>query len=64
MKGYYKAVAKKLLAARYQMCRNKIGAHEVWKHLDTGVEITVSKNMKLRHAANWALKNAGIKERF
>lgn len=44
--------------------RNGKGDHEIWFSPITGIRFTVDSDIKSRHTANAALKQAGLEKKF
>ncbi|KPF68864.1 hypothetical protein IP69_11275 [Bosea sp. AAP35] len=56
---------KKILrSAGYEYYRPAKGDHEIWRHPDTKIQVSVDAGTKSRHTANQILKDAGLPKAF
>lgn len=64
MAGYTKDLKKLLLEAGCQFVRQGRGDHEIWYSPISRTNFPVDANIKSKHTANQALKQAGLKKAF
>ena len=55
---------KILRQADYRFHRSAKGDHEIWRHPETGRQVTLDAGTKSRHTANEVLKQAGLPKEF
>ncbi|MBX9910242.1 MAG: type II toxin-antitoxin system HicA family toxin [Beijerinckiaceae bacterium] len=56
---------KKILRqAGFRYERPAKGDHEIWRHPETGVQVSVDHGTRSRHTANEILKKAGLPKAF
>lgn len=48
----------------YEYDRPAKGDHEVWRHPETKIQVSVDAGTKSRHTANQVLKDAGLPKAF
>ena len=60
---FYRELTKRLSGAGYPQVSGGKGSHEKWRHLETGIQVTVPSK-PLRHMANEILKQAGLPKAF
>ncbi|WP_420100755.1 type II toxin-antitoxin system HicA family toxin [Bosea sp. (in: a-proteobacteria)] len=53
-----------LRKAGYRFHRPAKGDHEIWRHEETGRQVTLDAGTKSRHTANEVLKQAGLPKEF
>lgn len=53
-----------LRQAGYRFHRSAKGDHEIWRHPETGRQVTLDAGTKSRHTANEVLKQAGLPKEF
>lgn len=61
---FYADVRTILRDLGFELHRSGKGSHEIWRHRDTGVSVTVPRHLKSRHTANGILKDAGSDHKF
>lgn len=64
MAGYTKDLKKLLLQAGCQFVRQGRGDHEIWYSPVSRTNFPVDANIKSKHTANAALKQAGLPKAF
>jgi ribosomal protein L16/L10AE len=64
MGGYTGSLKKLLREAGCEFVRQGKGDHEIWYSPMSRINFTVDGNIKSRHTANEALKQAGLKKQF
>ncbi|MBI3898815.1 MAG: type II toxin-antitoxin system HicA family toxin [Gammaproteobacteria bacterium] len=64
MAGYTPELKKILTAAGCYKEKQGKGDHETWYSPITKIRFTVDNNIKSRHTANAALKQAGLEKKF
>lgn len=62
--GYYNEVVALLTAHGYRRIGNAKGAHEKWRHTETGRIQIVPWPIKSRHTANGICKDIGAGKKF
>lgn len=62
--GYYKPLTSALKAAGWEYLRAGKGDHEFWWNPKTGEKVMFQHNLKSRHTANGAAKDAGLGKLF
>lgn len=53
-----------LREAGYRFHRSAKGDHEIWRHPETQIQVTLDAGSKSRHTANEVLKQAGLPKAF
>ena len=53
-----------LRKAGYEFYRSGKGDHEIWRHTETRVQVSLDAGTKSRHTANEILKQAGLPKEF
>ena len=64
MGGYTGGLKKLLKEAGCYFVRQGKGDHEIWYSPISGINFPVDSNLKSRHTANAALKQAGLPKAF
>ncbi len=62
--NFYREIIRLLKDAGFYLHRHGKGSHEIWMNDRLKSDVTVPRNLYVRHTANGILKKAGIKKKL